>query len=458
MQLLLEKFMQAAMNQEKSRILFVDDELAILKSMRRLSRANGWDVTLANSGQEALEILEKQEFDVIVSDMRMPHMSGAELLEQTHALYPNMVRIILSGYSDKLAIQHAINEAHIFKFLTKPWIDDELVAVVGEAIQFREDELRQAELAVKTEERSKTLGKVAILLDKKAKERDIEVEQAMSIIKTMNSQAQSRLLESLNVLNQIVEWREGRDAGHSRFVALYSEKIGRALGMSDGEIEDLLIAATLHRIGMVCLPDTLSKRPYYDLSNDERKIYESYPSWGAKALKQAASLKNVAHIIRHHREYVNGKGIPDQLTDQDIPLASKIICLVGDYFDAFNGRLEKNITGTKQATEYIQSWMGKRYDTNIAKLFFSALEHIEDNCWQVKTVRSPDLAAGMIIDADVVAKTGVLLLKKGAKLCDDSIKHIQEFERQNREQYSIRVAIDNCKHEESVDEHQEKSQ
>jgi len=257
--------MQTPSNTEKLSVLFVDDEHPILKAMRRLGRSQGWDVTLANSGQEALELLEEFEFDVIVSDMRMPHMSGAELLEHAAKICPFTVRIILSGYSDKEALQHAINKASIYRFLTKPWLDEELVETILDAMQFRQSNLQQAQLITKTEERSRTLGKVALLLDKKAKERDIEVEQAMSIINTMNLQAQSRLTEALGVLNQIVEWREGRDAGHSRFVGRYAEKIAQRLEWNEKQSENLLIASMLHRIGMVCLPDNLCSRPVYDL-------------------------------------------------------------------------------------------------------------------------------------------------------------------------------------------------
>ena len=433
-------------------LLFVDDELPILKSVRRFCRAHGWQVTLANSGAEALEKLATEEFDIIISDMRMPKMDGAELLQRAYEMWPKTVRIILSGYSDSEALQQAVNEAHIFKYLTKPWNDDELAEVIVTAAEQRKTQLDKESLVETTQQRSKTLGKVALLLDKKAKERDIEIEQAMSIIQTMKSQAQTRLMESLNVLNQIVEWREGRDAGHSRFVAHYAEKMAERLSFGENQSQDLLIAAMLHRIGMVCLPDALCSRPFYALSSEEREQYLSYPEWGEKALKQAVSLNSVAKIIRHHKEYVNGRGVPDNLVHNDIPVESKILCVIADYFDAMNGQLDKNISGAEQARSYITSWVGKRYDAKITEYFLDMIEQQTDDCWQVINVNTNELTEGMVIDADVIAKSGVLLLKKGAKLSNDMIEHIREFEKQNSERYSIRVAIDNCGSDESPPE------
>jgi response regulator RpfG family c-di-GMP phosphodiesterase len=439
--------MEAEKLRNAIKVLFVDDEVAILKSIRRFCRARGWDVTLANSGAEALDKMAADEFDVIISDMRMPQMDGAAVLEHAYKSHPNTARIILSGYSDSDAMQHAVNEAHIFKFISKPWDDDELAEVITNAAAQKKADEERAELAEATEQKSQTLGKVALLLDKKAKESSMEVEQAMSIINTMNSQAQTRLMESLNVLNQIVEWREGRDAGHSRFVAHYAEKIAAALSFSESQTQDLVIASMLHRIGMVCIPESICSRPYYELSPEEREKFMSYPKWGEKALKQAKSLAAVAKIIRHHREYVNGRGLPDGLVHNDIPIESKIICLLGEYFDVFNGRLDRNISGTEQAKEYISSWEGKRYDTQLTQIFLKLLEQKSEECWQIRDIESSELEPGMIIDADVIADSGILLLTKGTKLTNEMIQHIVEFEKQNNEKYSIKVAIDTCKNE-----------
>lgn len=116
----------------KPRVLFVDDEPRILTTMRMLFR-NDYEVFVAESGAKALELLKTQEVDVIVSDQRMPGMTGIELLRTARDLNPHAMRILLTGYSDLNAIIGSINEGEIFRFINKPWSNEELATTVARA-------------------------------------------------------------------------------------------------------------------------------------------------------------------------------------------------------------------------------------------------------------------------------------------------------------------------------------
>ena len=104
-------------------VLFVDDEISVLRAIKRSFRIEPYEVITANSGKEALEILSHQHVDVVVSDQRMPEMSGTELLEKIKHRWPGIVRVILSGYADAPSIVDAINLSEVYRFLTKPWDD-----------------------------------------------------------------------------------------------------------------------------------------------------------------------------------------------------------------------------------------------------------------------------------------------------------------------------------------------
>ena len=119
-------------------LLLVDDEENIVRSIIRLMRKEDYNILTANSGQEGLEILKDHQVGVILSDQRMPQMSGVEFLTQVKELYPTTVRLILSGYTDLNSITDAINQGAIFKFLTKPWEDESLRINVKEAFQHYE--------------------------------------------------------------------------------------------------------------------------------------------------------------------------------------------------------------------------------------------------------------------------------------------------------------------------------
>ena len=119
-------------------LLLVDDEENILAAMRRVLRREGYRILTAGSGQEGLELLAANPVDVIVSDQRMPNMSGVEFLRQAKATYPETVRIVLSGYTELQSITDAINEGAIYKFLTKPWEDELIRANIAEAFRYKE--------------------------------------------------------------------------------------------------------------------------------------------------------------------------------------------------------------------------------------------------------------------------------------------------------------------------------
>ena len=122
---------------EKRTVLFVDDEKKILKSLKRGLMDEPYESLLASSGKEALEILQQNDVHVLVTDMRMPEMSGLELLRIVKKEYPHIVRMVLSGYTQVTTLLTAINEGEIFKFITKPWqLEKEFKPAIREAVEY----------------------------------------------------------------------------------------------------------------------------------------------------------------------------------------------------------------------------------------------------------------------------------------------------------------------------------
>lgn len=120
---------------EDIKILCVDDEQNVLNSLKRLFLDNNYTILTATSGQEGLKILEHEHVQLVISDYRMPAMNGVEFLRKVYKQWPNTVRIVLSGYADTAAIVGAINEGHIYKFIPKPWNDDELKVTLSNALE-----------------------------------------------------------------------------------------------------------------------------------------------------------------------------------------------------------------------------------------------------------------------------------------------------------------------------------
>jgi DNA-binding NtrC family response regulator len=129
-------------------LLLVDDEVDILSSLKRLRRREGYPILTASSAQERLELLASHEVAVVMSDQRMPNMTGSEFLAKVREMYPDTMRIILSGYTDLRSITDVVNRGEIYKFLEKPWNDAALMETLREA--FRLYEARRANRASAT--------------------------------------------------------------------------------------------------------------------------------------------------------------------------------------------------------------------------------------------------------------------------------------------------------------------
>lgn len=132
------------MNAEKHTVLLVDDEPHVLAALRRLLRKEGWKLLLAGSGQEGLRLLAANRVDLVVSDMRMPHMDGAAFLRQVRRQYPQVTRLVLTGYAEREAVQRAIEQAGIHEMITKPWDDEELKGILRGFLRQQERQEHEA--------------------------------------------------------------------------------------------------------------------------------------------------------------------------------------------------------------------------------------------------------------------------------------------------------------------------
>ena len=425
------------------KILFVDDEESVLRALKRFCRGKPWEVWLARSGTEALDILaEEGGVDVVVSDMRMPQMSGSKLLVQVKERYPDAIRILLTGYSDVTALEEAINEAKIYNYLTKPWDERLLLEVLEGALRFQETARERTRLEKLAQKQKRQLGMLALSLDKQVKERTIEIDQALTLMNITNERMQKSFRDSMMVLSNIIEWKEGQDAGHTRFVADYAYRLAKHIGIENEELENIHIAALLHRIGILGLPDEVRSKAYHMLDAAEKKLYKQYPIWGEMALAGATHLSGVTRMIRHQCEHINGTGTPDALAGNDIPIGAQIIGLVSDFYSAFSGRIDKNIQGLQAALGYIEQWQGKYYDTQLVKQFIVLLDDVKPHKQASITLGLAELKKGMMLNENVVTKQGMLLLSKGVELSDTTIAKLRAYEKSHDEKLNYVVCAD----------------
>lgn len=164
-------------------LLLVDDEENIISALVRLLRRDGYRILHANSGEEGLEVLKQNEVGVIISDQRMPGMTGVEFLGKVKTLYPDTVRVVLSGYTELNSVTDAINRGAVYKFLTKPWDDDLLRANVEEAFQRYEMKMENARLTCELQLANDELRLINYELEQRVEEKTREVMRNLNILK-----------------------------------------------------------------------------------------------------------------------------------------------------------------------------------------------------------------------------------------------------------------------------------
>src|SRR5438093_2030479 len=258
-------------------LLCVDDEPNILSALKRLFRPCGWRVLSADGGVQALQLLEQEAVDVIISDMRMPGMDGAQLLERVAARWPQVVRLLLTGHADVSAISAAVNRGQIWRYVNKPWDDNELLLAVRQAVERRELEREKMRLEALTRAQNEELRELNIGLEQRVQERTAEVMQAHERLK-------KNYLASIKAFSNVIELRgvhtDGHLVGHSRRVADTARRIAQTMARPEGEVQEIFIAGLLHDVGQVGLPDALLAKPVPRMSPEELALYSKHPILG----------------------------------------------------------------------------------------------------------------------------------------------------------------------------------
>ncbi len=177
-------------------LLFVDDEANNLASLQRLFRPCGYRIFIAESGAQGLEILAQESIDLVVSDMRMPEMNGAQFLEQVRQKWPETMRILLTGYSEIGATIDAINKGQIYRYISKPWEDNDITLTITLALQHKKLAQEKLRLDVLTQQQNEELKDLNANLEEKVRLRTEELQQALASLEVAHEKLQKNFISS----------------------------------------------------------------------------------------------------------------------------------------------------------------------------------------------------------------------------------------------------------------------
>ncbi len=303
-------------------LLLVDDDPNILNSLKRLFLGENVKVTTAANAYEAIDILKNNKISVIVSDNIMPGMNGIEFLQKAKNLSPESVRILITAHADFNAAIDAINKGEVYKFVPKPWDDNELKNIIFNAL----DRHR------------------VVMSLKRADE------------------------ATLRSLAQTIELKDPYTKGHCDRVAKYTVKLAEALGLSHEEQEHIKYGSWLHDCGKIGVPESILNHNG-PLTPEQMEIVKNHSRWGADVVRLAQLPQAVINIILYHHERFDGKGYPDGLKGKDIPIEARI-ATVADVYDALTSdRPYRNRISHEKAKEFLINFKGQFFDPDIVAIF-----------------------------------------------------------------------------------------
>jgi response regulator RpfG family c-di-GMP phosphodiesterase len=407
-------------------VLCVDDEPNILAALKRTLRSAGFTALTAGGGAEALEILEKLPVDVVVSDMRMPDIDGAQLLEQVHARWPHVVRILLTGHADQGSTVSAINRGRIFRYLSKPWDERDLLSTLYEGNERLALEREKLRLEALTREKNAELRTLNVELEARVAARTQEVSEAHERLKR-------GYLKSIKVFSNLLELRSGQLAGHGRRVAEVARDLARAMGVGEEEVVHVFVAGLLHDIGLMGMNDALLVRPVMRYSAEEMTQYRSHPQVGEQSLLALDEMQPVLPIIRAHHERHDGAGFPDRLAGAAIPLGARILAVADAYDDLQVGHVAEVKLSAQEARILMRKGRGSQFDPEVLDVFLQSFETAaaalaSAGAHASMVLTSAALESDMVLAKDLVSARGILMLTAGHRLTNSLIRKIREFE------------------------------
>ncbi|MCX8023230.1 MAG: response regulator [Syntrophorhabdaceae bacterium] len=412
------------MDKGKINILFLDDEIYVLNALRRLFHDEHYNVFTATSGKEAIEILRKEEMAVIVSDQRMPEMSGSEFLEKAREISPDSIRIILTGYADVNVAIDAINRGGAYRYITKPWNDDELIMLINQGADTYRLIKENRYLTELTKKQNEELQKWNSELEIFVQQQTIELTRQNQELAKLNETLKKKFRDFISVLSNLNELRDKTIANHSNNVARLSVEIGRKMGLNPDDVKNIGIAAQLHDIGKIGISDIIISKEFEALSEDERYDYMKHPVLGQTAVSFMEELKDVGVLIRHHHESIDGSGFPDGIGGEAIPVGSRIIA-IADRFVRIIG-LKPGADAIEMALKKIRDSLNTHFDH---KVFPHLVKVVKENIQGIISSESQsevelplkDLRPGMVISRDVKTGMGLLIMPSGMVIDEERL-------------------------------------
>jgi putative nucleotidyltransferase with HDIG domain len=367
-------------SQYKHSILIVDDEDSILNAFKRILADEDYEVHTVNNGVDGLNRLRaaKKTYSLIISDQRMPEMSGVQFFAQAKDISPDSARILLTGYADSDSIIEAINKGGVHLYFTKPWHEEEILLHIKQSISKVEVLAENKRLVELIRVKNDELLELNKGLEQKALEKTKDLMVQTEKLKESYRKSQIILDGIVKTLSKIVETRDPYTSGHEDQVAKIACRIAKAMNLSDEQLSLIHISATLHDIGKISVPSEILTKPS-SLTNLEREIIKNHCKVANDILINIEFPYPVAEIIYQHHERIDGSGYPRGLKGDEIAIEARIIG-VADVIDAMASyRPYRPALGVDAAIQEIIKYKGVTYDPEVVNACLKVYNKSEES-------------------------------------------------------------------------------
>jgi putative nucleotidyltransferase with HDIG domain len=329
------------MKESKESILIVDDEKNIRELVEKILSTEGYQCWTAENASAALQLLNRNDIQLVLCDIKMPGMNGNELIKRIFTKDNEMAVIMITAMID---INTAIECMKIgaYDYLLKPLNFDKLIISIERALERRR-----------------------LIIENREYQQDLEKK-----VDTLADQIRDLTLNSIKALASALEARDTYTQGHSMRVTQYSLLVGEKLSLAKKKMEQLRLAGLLHDVGKIGVKEQVLNKPG-KLTPEEYEQIKIHPQLSVKILQPVITDEEVISIIRHHHERWDGNGFPYGLKKEEIPLGSRII-LVCDTFDAMTSNRPYRKALTKEiAFDELRRCAGSQFDQRMVKAFLS---------------------------------------------------------------------------------------
>ena len=397
-------------------ILLLDDEPEVLKALQRALRRD-YHVHIFTDPQEALEFFKNSPTQLVISDMKMPNINGAEFLTEIVHINNRCKRVVLTGYADTELAKDAINKGQISAYVNKPWDNQELKNILSDLITELKQENKKLSIVKKLMVDNKRLSldqAPKAPINESLKDERLNALNQQKKLKTVNN-------ELLQLSANLIAMQTRDTSGHTFRIAQQCKAVAKRLGLSEVECKNIHLAALFYRVGIHILPPVLIARPWFQMSQQERYAFMKYPQASYDILRTTEILMPCAEVVLHLFERIEGSGTPHKLKGDDIPVGSRILAIAVYYDLLVLGEIKGKCISPHEAFIMIDKHLDTIFDAKIFSIYKDLLENPQPNEGIEVATCVSDLTPGMVLSQDVVTYEKNKLLSEGCVLTENNI-------------------------------------